>query len=84
MFSRFRFCPKASASIKKVAIWAVKALLDATHTSVPACVNNHACARRAIEDPGTFMIPNVYPHFSFTTFMDSRESAVSPDWLTKI
>ena len=65
-------------SVKSV-ICVVKAFVDATPISGPACVYAPACVSLAIEDPTTLQIPKTNAPFDFANLIAASVSAVSPD-----
>ena len=63
----------------KTVICVVKAFVDATPISGPACVYAPAFVSLAIEDPTTLQTPKTKAPFDFASFIAAKVSAVSPD-----
>ena len=59
---------------------AVKAFVEATPISGPACVYEPAWVSRGIELPTTLQIPIIVAPFDLASFTAASVSAVSPDW----
>ena len=60
-------------------IWVVKAFVEATPISGPACVYAPAFVSLAIVDPTTLQTPNTKAPFDFASLIAANVSAVSPD-----
>ncbi len=79
---RPRATPAATASDKRAATWAVKALVEATPISGPAWVGHRTSASRAMEEVWTLTTAAVFSPCALHQVRLARVSAVSPDWLT--
>ncbi len=58
----------------------MKAFVEATPISGPACVARTPSTRRAIAEPGTFTTPTVGAPARIASVNAATVSAVSPDW----
>mmetsp|Transcript_58035 Transcript_58035/g.138153 ORF Transcript_58035/g.138153 Transcript_58035/m.138153 type:complete len:265 (-) Transcript_58035:886-1680(-) len=75
-----RPCAILSESIASTSTCAVKALVDATPISGPACRWIPASVSRAIVEPTVLTIPSTRQPASLAWRSAARVSAVSPDW----
>ena len=64
--------------------WQVKALVEATPISGPACVKIVPSASRVIIEPTTLQMASVFEPFCLASRCAASVSAVSPDWLMQI
>ena len=83
-FSRASFprtWPRYAASSSSAVSCDVKAFVEATPISGPACVRIVPAASRVIIEPMTLQIASVGEPLIFASRCAARVSAVSPDWL---
>ncbi len=73
------FFPTSNAINVSTVICAVKALVEATPISGPACVYDPLSVSRDMLDPTTLQTPNTWAPCSFASRMAAKVSAVSPD-----